>query len=90
MSRPNLVDELGTHRTMALFGTYHWRDDETEADLVVTTRNDLTPFPDTLLLYNVDEPLAANILARTPTNTEQALLQAGAARHYAGIPGSEQ
>lgn len=87
VSRPDLVDRQGNHTPTSLFGTYKWRDDESEADLVQTQRNNLTPFADDLFLYNTDEPLAANVLERG--GGESDLLVAGAARHYA-IPGSDR
>jgi len=87
VSRPDLVDSRGNHTQTALFGTYKWRDDESEADLLQTQRNNLTPFADDLVLYNTDEPLAANVLANGGGETE--LLVADAARHYA-IPGSDR
>ncbi len=90
VSRPDEVDANGNHTPAALFGTYQWADDESEAYLIDSKRNDLTPFPDTLLTYNTDEPLAAYVLATSdPATVEQSQLAAGAVRHYA-IPGSER
>jgi mono/diheme cytochrome c family protein len=85
VSRPDLVDNLGNHTQTGLYGTYKWRDDESEADLLTTQLNDLLPFADDLFEYNTDEPLAANILSRG--GDEDEVLAAGAARNYA-IPGS--
>jgi mono/diheme cytochrome c family protein len=89
VSRPDLVDGQGNHTQTALFGTYKWTDDESDAVLVQSLQNDLLPFPDTLFLYNTNEPLAADILNGQPLNPEEALIEADAARHYA-IPGSQR
>jgi mono/diheme cytochrome c family protein len=79
----------GTNQQNALFGSYRWNDDETDAKLIVSPLNDGLPFADTLLLFNTDEQLAADVLSQDPQNPELALVQAHAARHYA-IPSSER
>jgi hypothetical protein len=95
VSRPDLIDANGHHIQTALFGTYQWNDNESDATLIETARRDGTPFPDTILQYDTDEPLAANIRAGAdpanadPEKVNQAVLTAGAARSYA-IPGSER
>lgn len=73
----------------ALYGTYQWNDDESEATLVETPLRDGLPFSDTLLFYNTDEQLAADLLSQNPPNPDFVLLQAGAGRHYA-IPSAQR
>jgi mono/diheme cytochrome c family protein len=89
VSRPDKPGVAGDAAPTALFGTYRWRDDETEADLVETPLRDGEPFADTVLQYNTDEQLAADILSSNPAAPEQALIDNHAARHYA-IPGSSR
>jgi mono/diheme cytochrome c family protein len=71
----------------ALFGSYRWNADESDATLVETPLNDGLPFADTLFYYNTDEQLAADVLQSQPTEPEESLELYGAIRHYA-IPGS--
>jgi mono/diheme cytochrome c family protein len=71
----------------ALFGTYRWNDDESDAVLVETLLHDNQPFADTVLQYNTDEQLAADVLLGQPKDPSAALFAAKAARHYA-IPAS--
>jgi mono/diheme cytochrome c family protein len=89
LSRPDAVDSNGVHTPTALFGTYKWSDDESDAVLVQTPLNNGAPFADTLLQYNTNEPLAADILSGQPADPEYQLLAHGAARHYA-IPSSQR
>jgi mono/diheme cytochrome c family protein len=90
VSRPDQNNPDGTAAAQtALFGTYQWNADESDAVLVQTLLNDAEPFSDTVLLYDTNEPLAADILSGQPTDPESALLIAGAARHYA-IPSSQR
>ncbi len=87
VSRPDQTAADGTVTQSALFGTYQWNADESDAVLVQTPLNDGQPFSDTLFYYNTDEQLAADVLSAQPTDPEEALLEQGAIRHYA-IPGS--
>jgi mono/diheme cytochrome c family protein len=88
LSRPDVNNPDGTAQAQtALFGTYKWTDDESDAVLVETPLNNGQPFGDTLFLYNTDEPLAADLLTGKPQNADIFLVQNHAARHYA-IPGS--
>jgi hypothetical protein len=87
LARPDKVNVDGSHTPTALFGTYQWNDDESDAVLVTTPLNDGSPFGDTVLQYTTDEPLAADILKGAPPDPLEALLEAQAARHYA-IPSS--
>jgi mono/diheme cytochrome c family protein len=90
VSRPDQNDASGAATAQtALFGTYQWNEDESDAVLVETPLNSGQPFADTMLLYHVDEPLAASVLAGNPADPEVALLEAHAARHYA-IPSSQR
>jgi mono/diheme cytochrome c family protein len=79
----------GVENPAALFGTYKWNDDESDAVLVTTPLNDGAPFADTVLQYNTNEPLAADLLKAQPADPEATLLEYGAARHYA-IPSSQR
>jgi mono/diheme cytochrome c family protein len=90
VARPDQNDAHGAAVAQtALFGTYQWNDDESDAVLVETPLNSGRPFADTMLLYDVDEPLAADLLAGNPADPEVALLEGHAARHYA-IPSSQR
>ncbi len=89
VARPDKNNPDGTATPQALFGTYRWNDDESDAVLVETPLNSGRPFADTMFLYDIDEPLAADILRGNPAAPEEALLEAHAARHYA-IPSSQR
>ncbi len=90
VSRPDQNNADGTAAAQtALFGTYKWRDDESEADLVENLLYSGAPFPDQVLSYNTDEQLAADILKGQPADPELALLDGNALRHYA-IPSSQR
>jgi mono/diheme cytochrome c family protein len=89
VSRPDANGADGTATPTALFGTYKWTDDESDAVLVQTPLNDGQPFADTLFLYDTDEQLAADVLSSGPADPQEALLEARAARHYA-IPSSQR
>ncbi len=90
VSRPDRNNAQGAAVAQtALFGTYQWNDDESDAVLVETPLNSGSPFADTMLLYDTDEPLAADLLAGNPADPEVALLEGHAARHYA-IPSSQR
>ncbi len=73
----------------ALFGSYQWNADESDAVLVQSPLIDGLPFADTLFLYDTDEQIATDVLAQNPSNPDLALVGAGAARHYA-IPSSDR
>jgi mono/diheme cytochrome c family protein len=79
----------GIQTPAALFGTYKWNDDESDAVLVTTPLNSGAPFGDTVIQYNINEPLAADLLKGQPLDPEATLLEYGAARHYA-IPSSQR
>ncbi len=79
----------GTAQPRALFGTYAWNDDETEATLVTDPLRNAEPFRDRLITYVTDEPLAQSVRDTNPRNLAYALEDAGAIRRYA-IPGSDR
>jgi hypothetical protein len=60
VARPDRNNPDGTAAEQtALFGSYRWTDDESDAVLVQTPLNSGKPFADTLFLYAADEQLAA-------------------------------
>ena len=89
VTRPDQNNADGTVAQTALYGTYKWNDNETDAVLVESPLDDGLPFADTVFLYNTDEALAADILKGQPAAPEEALLEGQAARHYA-IPSSQR
>jgi mono/diheme cytochrome c family protein len=89
VSRPDVDNADGTATQTALFGSYRWNDDESKAVLVETPLNNGTPFADTYISYQVDEPLAADVLRSQPADPEETLLEYHAVRHYA-IPSSQR
>jgi mono/diheme cytochrome c family protein len=89
VARPDQNDADGTATPTALFGSYQWNDDESDAVLVQTPLNDGKPFADTQIFYHTDEPLAEDLLRGQPENPEVTLVQAHAARHYE-IPSSDR
>jgi mono/diheme cytochrome c family protein len=89
VARHDTQNADGSAQNNALFGSYRWSDDESDAVLQQTPLNDGLPFADELFLYNTDEQLAADVLAQNPGNPDLALVSAGAARHYA-IPSSDR
>ncbi len=88
LSRPDNPGEEGDEAHNALYATYRWNDSETDATLVDTPLRDGTIWNDTILEYNTDEPLAAQ-LRTNPNATEETLIESKAARHYA-IPSSDR
>ena len=89
VARPDQSNGDGTSAVTALFGSYQWNAGETDATLIVTPLRNGLPFADTLTQYTTDEQLAAAILATKPLRPLEALLEGGAARHYA-VPSSER
>src|SRR5215471_63939 len=82
---------LDVNQINALFGSYRWNDEETEATLITQPLKDQEGFVDTVLEYDTDLNLAAGIRDSTPPGEvqEHALQRAGAIRHYA-VPGSQR
>jgi mono/diheme cytochrome c family protein len=93
VARPDDNNPDGTAKVpggqTALFGSYKWNDDETDAILVQTPLKNGKPFSDTQFYYNTDEQLAAEVLASQPADPEYQLQANHAIRHYA-IPSSQR
>lgn len=91
VARPDQIAADGTRTPAALFGSYAWNDDESDAVLVTTPLKDGEPFADTVSEPIINEPVGAQVIASSSANSNTALslLYAGAARHYA-IPSSQR
>jgi mono/diheme cytochrome c family protein len=89
VSWPNVDKTTGSAAVSALFGTYAWNDDESQATLVTDPYRNGTPFRDRIVTYVSDEAKAAATLATQPSNSVYALRNAHALRSYA-IPGSRR
>lgn len=89
VSRPDSVDDRGNREPTALFGTYKWDENETEATLVTLAQRNGEPFKDEMLTYILDETKANEIRAKNPQNLTYELEFNGLLRHYA-IPGKER
>jgi mono/diheme cytochrome c family protein len=89
VSRPDNARPDGSFESTALYGTYVWNDDETEAHLSRDPLRDGTPFRDKLITVTVDEPMAKAIIDSHPSDLTYELEEAnvGVVRRYA-IPGS--
>ncbi len=89
LSRPDTNLPDGTAQPNALFGTYVWNLDETQASLLNDPLRDGKPFADRIFSYVTDEQKAQPIIDKKPANLQAALDSAGVTRHYA-LPGSER
>ncbi len=89
VSRPDTVRTDGTIQQNAVYGTYVWNDDESQAVLLADPLNDGKPFSDRLKTYITDEQKAQPIIDSKPADLQQALTRAGLLRHYA-LPGAER
>jgi mono/diheme cytochrome c family protein len=89
VARQDTTAPDGSAQQNALFGTYVWNDDETQATLLTDPLRDGKPFADRLFSIVTDEQKAAQIAATSPANLQSALTKAGVTRHYA-LPGSER
>ena len=89
VSRPDTVAPDGTVQQNALFGTYVWNEDETQARLLNLPLNNLKPFTDSVIQYTVDEPKYQMIVDSMPANLDYEIEfgNPGLKRRYA-IPGS--
>jgi mono/diheme cytochrome c family protein len=93
--RPAVDSGEGIPEIKALFGTYRWNEDETEADLVTEPLNNGQPFADVLFGYAEDEKLEQDVRAEEyyqnsgEIERESYLFAKGALRHYA-IPGAKR
>jgi len=89
VARPNMDHPDGSFDVTALFGTYVWNEQETEATLQTTPLHDNTPFSDQLITYYPDEIKRAAVEKTHPRNLIYALEQAHAIRRYA-VPGRDR
>src|SRR6185369_15928187 len=93
VSRPSKRKDDGTLEQTALFGSYAWNENETEAELVTDPLRSGDPSADRIFTLLVDEPGAQKVrdsLKDQPgSNVDYYLWQAKVVRHYA-IPGSER
>jgi hypothetical protein len=93
VSRPDQQTANGPAAETAIFGTYVWNDDETEAVLWNERLNDGTGFKDELLVYTTDEPAEQDVIADAPPGVDindwGNIKHPGLFRHYA-IPSSQR
>ncbi|HVW26069.1 MAG TPA: hypothetical protein VHC69_11920 [Polyangiaceae bacterium] len=96
VTRTPTKDANGNDVQTALFGTYAWSDDESEALLVQDPLRDQQPFADRLITLHADERLFQQISSgmaeaggASSLDLTRELERAGATRRYA-IPGSER
>jgi mono/diheme cytochrome c family protein len=93
--RPAVDSGSGIPDIKALFGTYRWNEDETEAELVTEPLNNGQPFADVVMGYVEDEKLNEDVRKEdyfqnvSEIERESYLYAKGAMRHYA-IPGSKR
>jgi hypothetical protein len=74
----------------ALYGTYVWNEDESNAVLLQDPLRNGQPFRDRVITYFTDEGKAQEIIDKAPADLESALAEVpGLARHYA-LPGSSR
>jgi mono/diheme cytochrome c family protein len=88
VARPDDNRADGTYQT-ALYGTYVWNDDESQAELLNDPLRSGAPFADRIFSYVTDEQKAQAIRDKNPANLSAALDGAGITRHYL-LPGSER
>lgn len=89
LARGDTTNADGSATQNALYGTYVWNDDETQATLLNDPLRDGKPFADRIFSFVTDEKAAQAVLAKKPANVQSALEKAGLTRHYA-LPGSER
>ncbi len=89
VSRPDTTNPDGSAQQNALFGTYVWNADESQANLSNQPLRNNSPFADQLFTYVTDEAKDQTIIASHPANLPAAEDAAGITRHYA-VPGSER
>ena len=89
VTRQDVTQTDGSIKTTALFGTYVWNEDETDAVLLSDPLRNGEPFRDRLITIITDEVTAAAVRAKNPVNLAYALENANATRRYA-LPGSER
>jgi mono/diheme cytochrome c family protein len=89
VSRPDTTNPDGSAEQNALYRTYLWNEDESQATLLDDPLRDGEPFADRIFTYITDEKKAQAIADTAPANLGNALSQAGVTRHYA-VPGGER
>ncbi|HVZ31677.1 MAG TPA: hypothetical protein VG963_04580, partial [Polyangiaceae bacterium] len=89
VARPDDDTKDGLDRSTALFGTYAWNDDETEAVLVREPLRDGEPFVDHVVTYFLDEQKVEQLIEQGETDLTTILKDPKLSRHYA-MPGSER
>jgi mono/diheme cytochrome c family protein len=89
VSRPDTTNPDGSAQQNALFGTYLWNADESQANLSNQPLRDNLPFADQIFTYITDEAKDKTIVASNPANLPAAEDAAGITRHYA-VPGSSR
>jgi mono/diheme cytochrome c family protein len=91
ISRPDQTNADNTVTQTAVFGTYVWNDDESDAHLLKDPLRDGEPFADHMLSYFTDEGKAQAIIDSNPPDLDYELQggNPGLTRHYA-VPGSER
>ncbi|HVZ71343.1 MAG TPA: hypothetical protein VHJ20_03125 [Polyangia bacterium] len=89
VSRPDVNNADGTATQTALYGTYVWNDDESQATLLTDPLRSGKPFADRIFTYITDEAKAQQVIDSKPVNLAVALAQKGVTRHYA-LPGAER
>jgi mono/diheme cytochrome c family protein len=89
VARPDTTKPDGTAQQNALFGTYVWNADESQATLSNQPLRDSTPFADQIFTIITDEAKDQALKATNPANLAAAEDAAKITRHYA-LPGSER
>jgi mono/diheme cytochrome c family protein len=92
VSRPDDATDkskASTERHQALFGTYAWNEQETEARLVRDPLRNGKPFADRLVPFFTDEQKVEELIAAGEPNLQAKVRELGLSRTYA-IPGSER
>jgi mono/diheme cytochrome c family protein len=87
VSRPDTNLPDGTAQQNALYGTYVWNPDETQASLLTDPLRNGQPFADRVFSYVTDEQQAQPIIDSNPADLQASLDSAGITRHYA-LPGA--
>jgi hypothetical protein len=87
VSRPDSTKADGSAQQNALFGTYIWNADESQATLSNQPLRNNEPFADQIFTYITDEAKDQAIIASNPASIPGAEDAAKITRHYA-VPGS--
>ncbi len=87
VSRPDTAKPDGSAQQNALFGTYIWNADESQATLSNQPLRDNEPFADQIFTFITDEAKDQKIIASNPASIPAAEDAAKITRHYA-VPGS--